>query len=167
MRTRVAAALRPEIELEAWRDVAELAQGPRFELADTLARDAEARADLLERLRDGTVETEAVREHVTHARIQPLQRVRELLGTQAVGSLHVGLDRLRVFDHVAVQALAVADRRLQAHGVLDELEQLADPLRREAALEGDLVVLRRAVQLLREDPARARDAAHLVGDVHG
>ena len=41
---------------------------------------------------------------------------------------------LRVLDHVAVEALAVADGRLEADRVLDELEQLLDALGREAGL---------------------------------
>ena len=54
---------------------------------------------------------------------------------QPVGRLGVGPCGLRVLDHVAVEALAVADGRLEADGVLDELEQLADALRREAGLD--------------------------------
>ena len=45
---------------------------------------------------------------------------------------------LRVLDQVAVEALAVADGRLEADRVLDELEQRPHALEREAALLGDL-----------------------------
>ena len=43
------------------------------------------------------------------------------------------LGGLRVLDQVAVEALAVADGRLEADGVLDELEQLLDALGRKPA----------------------------------
>src|SRR4051794_22374278 len=58
---RVDHRLRPEIELEIGSSDAQLAQGARLELADALARDAEAGADLLERLRRSAVEAETQR----------------------------------------------------------------------------------------------------------
>ena len=71
-----------------------------------------------------------------------------------------------VFQHVAVDGVAVADGRVEADGVLDEVEQLVDALDFEAALLGDLVRKRVAVELLGEDAAGAHDATHLVDDVH-
>ena len=62
---------------------------------------------------------------------------------------------LLVLDQVGVHALAVADRRLERDGILDELEELADALDREAGLLRDLLDRRVAVQLLRELAARA------------
>ena len=103
-----------EVELERRRDDAQLAKGPRLELADPLARDAEPDADLLERLRRLALEPEAAREHVPHARVEPRERGRELRRAQPLGGLDVGLVRLRVLDQVAVEALAVADGRLEA-----------------------------------------------------
>ena len=99
--------------------------------------------------------------------IEPVERRRELGRAQPVGGLDVRAGGLRVLDQVAVEALAVADGRLEADGVLHELEQLLDALGREARLVGDLVGGRVAVELLREDAAAAHDAAHLLGDVHG
>ena len=58
---------------------------------------------------------------------------------QPVGRLGVGPCGLRVLDHVAVEALAVADGRLEADGILDELQQLLDALGGEAGLDCDLV----------------------------
>ena len=49
-----------------------------LDLANALAGDAEACPHLLERLRDGAVEAEAVREHVAHARVEPVERPGEL-----------------------------------------------------------------------------------------
>ena len=55
---------------------AQLAQGARLELADTLAGDPKARADLLERLGPVAGEPEAALEHVAHARVQAGQSAR-------------------------------------------------------------------------------------------
>ena len=55
-------------------DHAQLAQRARLELADTLAGDAEADSDLFQRLRDRTVQAEALGEDVAHARIQAVER---------------------------------------------------------------------------------------------
>ena len=84
-----------------------------------------------------------------------------------LGRRRVGAVGLRVLDQVAVEALAVADRRLEADRVLDELEQRSHALEREAGLLGDLGQQRLAVELLGEDAARAHHAAHLLGDVDG
>ena len=99
--------------------------------------------------------------------VEPQERLGELGGAQVLGRHRVGPVGLRVLDQVAVEALAVADGRLEADRVLDELEQRPDALEREAALLGDLGQQRLAVQLLREDAARAHHAAHLLGDVDG
>ena len=104
---------------------------------------------------------------MAHARVQALERVRELLPAEVDRRLLVGAVALRVLDQVAVERLAVADGRLEAHGILDEIEQLLDALLGEAALLGELLRRRVAVQLLRELPARAHHAAHLLGDVDG
>src|SRR5262249_58314640 len=74
-------------------------------------------------------------------------------GAEVVRCGHVRPVELGVLDQVAVETLAVADGRLEADRVFDELEQLRDALRREAALFRDLLEDRLAVQLLREDAA--------------
>ncbi len=148
--------------------MAQLAQGPRLELAHALPRDPELDADLLERPAAGAVQ--AVAEHDQHAlepRLQLRERPRELRRAKPKGRLRLGLGRVHVLDQVAHHALAVADRRLEAHVVLHEVEQLRDPERRQLGLGGDLVERRVATQLLAERPARALHAAHLVGDVDG
>ena len=104
---------------------------------------------------------------MAHAGLQPVECGGELDGAEPLGGLHVRLRRLRVLDHVAVEALAVADGRLEADRVLNELEQLADALGREAGLLRDLLMARIAVQLLREHAAAAGHAPYLLGDVHG
>ena len=51
--------------------------------------------------------------------------------------------------------------------LLDEVEQLLDPLRREVAFERDLLDRRVTVELLAQDPAGLLHASDLVGDMHG
>ena len=77
-RARPARLLGPEVVLEAGSGQAKLAQCARLELADALARDAELRSHLFERVRRLAVEAEAKREHAAHARVQLLERSREL-----------------------------------------------------------------------------------------
>ena len=124
-----------------------------FELADTLARDAEPGADLFERLRLLAVETEAEREHTAHPRVQLRERSRELLGAEDLRGLLLGLRRVHVLDQVAVEALAVADRNVEADRVVDELEQVLDALLGQSALVYELLDRRLAVELLGEHAA--------------
>ena len=95
-----------------------------------------------------------------------VDRLRELFRTHALGCHFLGLLRVDVLDQVAVVALAVADRGLEADRVLDQLEQVAHLLLGEAALLRDLAEQRLAVQLLGQEPAGAHHAALLLGDVH-
>src|SRR5262245_55333835 len=128
-----------QVELQARRDGAELPQGARLELADALAGDAEVGADLLERLRLLAVETEAALGHVAHARVQPLERLRELGRARVLRRLLLGRGGAVVLDQVGVHRLAVADRRLEGDGVLDQVEELGDALGREPGLLRDLL----------------------------
>src|SRR5262249_32664618 len=142
--------LGPEVKLEIRRDGAELAQRPRLELAHALARDPEPRADLLQSLRRFSVEAEAERKYTTHARVEAEQRLGELLAAQLLRRRLIGTLGMDVLDQVGVHALPVPHRRLEADGILDEVEQLLHPLLREAALLRQLLHRRLAVQLLRE-----------------
>src|SRR5207253_9508883 len=65
-----------------------------------------------------------------------------------------------------IHALAVADWRLEADRILDEIEQLLHPLLGKAALLRQLLHRRLAVELLCELAARAHEPAHLVRDVY-
>ncbi len=102
-----------------------------------------------------------------HARAQAQERLGQLGRAQVLGGRGVRPVGLRVFDQVAVETLAVADRRLERDRVFDELEQRADALGREAALLRDLGQQRLAVELLRQLAAGAHHAPHLLGDVDG
>src|SRR2546430_14503389 len=74
--------LAAEVELEAWSDHPQLAEGAGLELAHALAGDAEVGTDLLERLRGLAVEAEAAREHVAHPRREATQCFGELGGLE-------------------------------------------------------------------------------------
>ena len=106
-------------------------------------------------------------EHMPHARVQLPERLQDLRLSQLFGRDCFGLIRVRVLDQVSVYGVAVADRRLETDGILDELEQVGDALRRETGLGGDLLDQRVATELLRQDSPRARDAPDLVDDVNG
>src|SRR4249919_3360660 len=98
-----------EIKLETRRDGAQLSQSTGLELAHALARDAEPGSHFLERLRIGVMQTEAQRQHVTHAWVEPRKRLLQLRLAEIRRRGHVGTFRLHVLDQVAVQRLAVAD----------------------------------------------------------
>src|SRR5207248_10364735 len=100
--------LAAEVQLEVGRDGAELAEGARLELPHALAGDAETGADLFERLRLAVLEAEPKGEHALHARVQVLERVRELDRAQPLRGRLVGLVGVDVLDEVGVEALAVA-----------------------------------------------------------
>ena len=77
--------LSAQVVLEARSGQPQLAQRPRLELADPLARDAELGAHLFERLGRLAVEAEAKREHAPHARVQLLERPGDLPPTRLLG----------------------------------------------------------------------------------
>ena len=146
----------------------QLAQRARLELAHALARDAEPGADLFERLRRLAVETEAQREHAAHARVQMRERVRELASSaDCCAVISSGASELTSSIRSPYMRLAVADRRLEAHRILDEARAGRAPSPRAARLLRELRERRLAVELLRELAARAQQPAHLLGDVHG
>src|SRR5581483_1833089 len=155
-----------QVEGELGGERAQLPERPRLELAHALARDAELAADRLERLRLPAREAEPALEDVLQPRLEPLERGGELGRLQALGGRALRLLHALVLDQVGVQAVAVADGRLQADRVLDQLEKLPHALLGKAALRGDLRQRRVAVQLLRQDPPGPGHAPDLVCDVH-
>src|SRR5450759_3558642 len=106
--------LSAQVVLEVGCDHAQLAQSTGLELAHPLAGDAELATDLFERPRCLSVEAEASAQNVAHTRIQLVERDPQLDRTYAIRRGAVGRLRFRVFDQVAVETLAVADRSLQA-----------------------------------------------------
>ena len=144
----------------------ELPQRPRLELADSLPRDPELEANLLQRPPARSVEPVAKHEHALEAWLQLRQRPRELRRPKPQVGLGFRAGRVDVLDQVAHHALAVADGCLEAHVVLDEVEELGDPERREIGLGGDLLERGIATQLLAERTARPLNPPNLVGDVN-
>src|SRR5206468_4005408 len=112
-----------EVELELGRHHSKLAERSGLELTHPLTRDAEAGADLFERLRRLAVEPEPACEDEPHAGVEVVERLCQLGLPQPCCRLGVRLVGLRVLDQVAVEALAVADRGLEADGILNEIEE--------------------------------------------
>ena len=75
--------------------------------------------------------------------------------------------RARIRDQIRDHAVPVADGRLEADRVLDEVEQVLHPLGGDAELGGDLVDGRIPVQLLTERATGLRHLPHLIRDVNG
>src|SRR6185295_2956953 len=94
-----------QVELERGSDGAKLAQSPRLQMPYPFPCDAEIGAHLFAGLRGLAVEAEAAREHVAHARSEPLQSLRELGRAEMLSRGRVGPLVLRVLDQVAVEAL--------------------------------------------------------------
>ena len=90
-------------------------------------------------------------------RLELRQRPCELGRAEPQRRLGFGPGRVDVLDQVAHHALAVADGRLEAHVVLDEVEELGDPERREIGLRRDLLERGVAAQLLAERTAGPLD----------
>ena len=119
--------------------MAQLAQRTRLELANSLPRDAELDADLLERPAARSIEPEPEHEDSLEPGLELRQGAREFRRAEPKRRLRLGPDRVRILDQVAHHALAVPDRRLETDVVLDEVEELGDAERRELCLRRDLV----------------------------
>src|SRR5262245_64051776 len=141
----------------------ELPERLRLDLADALAGDVELLAHLLEGPGAPVLQAEAELEHASLAARQRVEHRLDLLLEELVGG---GLGRgqgAAVLDEVAeVGVLLLTDRRLQRDGLLRDLDDLADLLRRDLDLLalghrlGDLLDRRLATELLQE-PARDTD----------
>src|ERR1019366_4975631 len=152
------------LELLAARRVAELAQRLGLDLTDALAGDAKALAHFFERPLMPVDETEAQLKHTTLAGRQSVEDVLDLGAQHGQRGGIAGRGRLFVLDKVAeVGVLLLADRGLEGDGILGDLGDLADLLRGDAHLLGDLLVRRLPAQLL-EKPAR--DPHQLVDGLH-
>src|SRR6478735_5213566 len=103
---------------------------------------------------------------VPRARIQLRERGFELRGARALRARLARRGRLLILDHVAVHAVAVADRRVERERIGRELEELLHALGREPGLACDLLDGRLPIQPLCELPARTQGTAYLFSDVH-
>src|SRR5262249_9117751 len=127
--------------------VRELAQRLPLELADTLTRDAELLADLLERDR---LAVEAV-PHLDDPPLplgQLLDRAPDGLAADGIRSVLRRIGHGRIAEQVAELAVAVgAHARVQRDGRLRRVERLVDVLHREAGRLCELLAGRLATQL--------------------
>src|SRR5437667_12722113 len=89
------------------------------------------------------------------ARLERRERLGEVSCPRPVCVRGVRRIEALVLDHVAVDAFAVADGRLERKRIRHQLEELLDACRREAGLRSDLLGRRVAVQLLGELPPGA------------
>ena len=133
----------------------QLAQRFRLDLANAFAGDAEALAHLFERALMAVDEAESELEHATFTRRERVEDVLDL-GAQHGQRRCVGRRRrLLVLDKVTeVRILFLADRRFQRDRVLRDLGDLANLLRRDPHLLGDLLVVGLATQLLEQADAK-------------
>src|SRR5215218_3320399 len=145
------------LELPAAARVAELAQRLCLDLPDPLAGDVELLAHLLERPGAPVLEAEPELEDAPLATGERVEHRLHLLLQQLVrGRLGRG-ERAAILDEVAeVRVLLLADRRLEGHGLLADLDDLADLLRGDDDLLalghrlGDLLDGGLAAELLEE-----------------
>src|SRR4029453_19418256 len=155
-----AAALQERLQLARPRRVAQLPQRLGLDLADALAGDREALADLLQRVLGAVAQAEAHLDDLLLARRQGLEERFRLL-------LQVDVDdRFRRADHVAVldevpqmRVFLLADRGLERDGLLRDLQDLAHLADRDVHPLRDLLRGGLAAQLLHQ---RARGADELV-----
>src|SRR5437879_3539858 len=169
------------LQLLAPRRVAKLAQRLGLDLANALAGDPEALAHLLEGSLVAVEEPEAQLEHSPLARGEGVEDVLDLGAQHRQRGGVGGRGRLLVLDEVAeVRVLLLADRGLERHRVLRDLDDLAHLLRGDPHLLGDLLVGGLTSQLLEETARHADqlvdgldhvhrdpDGASLVGDGAG
>src|SRR5450830_217128 len=157
---KVAQALRVAVRLE-------LGQRLGLDLADALAGDAELLADFLEGARMLALEAETQLDDLALAVRERAQDEVELF---FLHDLADGLDRDRgflVLDEVAeLRVFFLADRCLETHGLLADLEDLTDFLRRRAHLRGDLVRSGLAADVLQQLALHADELVDGLDHVH-
>src|SRR5579871_97725 len=140
--------------------MAQLAQGLRFDLADALARDREAGADLLERVIRALTDAEAQPEHLLLAWRERGEHLARVVVEVARDRRLVRRRRVLVLDEVPeVAVLVLADGCLERDRLACHLEDAPDLLRRELHPRRDLLRGRLAPDLLHQ---RARDPNELV-----
>ncbi len=133
----------------------QLAQRLRLDLADALAGDAELLADLFQRVVGVHADAEA---HAQHALLAGREAGKHPRRRLAQVRLDGGVDRqhrVLVLDEIAeIAILLVADRRLEADGLLGDLEDLAHLLERHGQFLGELFRRRLAADLVQHLAAR-------------
>src|SRR3990170_4196486 len=180
-RNAAAALLQVVLQLLAARGVAQLPQRLRLYLADALPRHVELPPNLFQRAAPAVLQPEAQHQHLLLARRQRAEHVLHVLLEKLVRGRLRRRHRPLVLDEVAqVGVLLLTDRRLQRHGLLRDLYDLAHLVRRDLHPAADLLAGRLAPVLLHQPAADAdqlvyrlhhvdgdADGARLVGDGAG
>src|SRR3990170_4840799 len=136
MAAAAAGLLQVAAQLARTTRAAQLAQRLRLDLADPLAGDVELLADLLERPGTPVLQPEAELEHAPLAPGEGVEHRLHLFLEQLVRRRFGRGEGTTILDEVTeVGILLLADRRLEGHGLLRDLDDLADLLR------GDLDLL--------------------------
>src|SRR6516162_4838083 len=178
---RALGALDERAQPLAPRRMAELSQRLGLDLPDALAGHLEVLTHLLERVVRLLPDAEPHPEDLLLARRQRGQHLPGLLGQVHVDDRIRGRDQALVLDEVAeVGVLLLTDGRLEADGLLRDLEDLADLVQRELHLLRDLLRRGLAADLLHQVAAgadqlvdrldhvhRDADGARLIGDGPG
>src|SRR5207247_2573468 len=146
----------------------ELAQRLRLDLADALARDPEARPDLLERVVSALPDAKAQPQHLLLARRERGQHLPRLIlevhGHHRVG----GRERGHVLDEVADDGvLLLADRRLERDRLLVDLHDPAHLVDGDIHALADLLRRGLAAHLLHQGPRGAHQLVDRLDHVHG
>src|ERR1035437_1883738 len=148
--------------------MAQLAQRGRLDLPDALTRHPESPAHLFERALVLIDEAEA---QLHDAALARCQRVEDVVHMSVQHGLRRGVCRgcgALVLDEIPEAGIVLlADGRFQRDRILRDLPDLANALRGDAELVGDLLVRRLAPQFLEEAPGHADLLVDGVDHVHG
>src|SRR6266852_2196603 len=138
-------AFNEALEVARAPSVAQLAQRPRLDLANTFARDSELLADLFEGVVGLPTDSEAHPQDLLFAWRQRRQFVHDKVAKRAL--------------------LLVADGSFERNRILDELERLLDLVQRHHHLLGDLFRARLAAQALHQQARHAQQHVDHLGHV--
>src|SRR5205823_8904884 len=159
--------LRDVAELDRVCERAQLLQALVLDLADSLTRDVERPADLVERAWVLTVEPVAELEHLALTAGERPENLAQCLLAHRDLCFLVRQRQVLVGDEVAeLRLVLVADRLLERDGSLRAAPDVLDLLRRELEVAADLGGRRLAAELGAQLPLRADDLVQLLDDVH-
>src|SRR5215208_1018678 len=136
------------------------------ELPDALARDAEHRADLLERVLAPALQAEVQPEHLRVARRERVERLLDLVGEEAVHRLLLGVGHLVGDEALDQRAIALrVHRRVEPHVAGVQRGERLDDVDRQPGELRQLLGARLPAKLLPQDLRRLDDAREVRGPV--
>src|SRR5471030_270088 len=158
--SQVLVTFQEAFQLVRARGMTQLAQGLRFDLADTLAGDVELLADLFQRMVGRHFDAET---HAQYLRLTRGQRIEHVLHDAAHRGVQRGVGRRQrvvVLDEVAeVRIVVVADWRLHRNRLFGDLHDLTDLISRHLHLDGQGRRIWLGARFLQD---LTRNAVHLV-----